>query len=53
MEIRLHGTRAEVEQAAARLRLVFNVIHRSRPRKDRNGSLYRLYLTVLSPTDPR
>jgi len=53
MNLRLHGTPAECEAAAARLRRTpgMTIQDESRPYPDRSGELVRIYLTVdLDPT---
>lgn len=52
MNIRLHGTRAEVDAAAERLGQVFDVVSARGPYADRQPSqLVRVYVEVrLDPT---
>jgi len=47
VKVRLHGTRAEVDQATRRLVEVFEVVAVSEPYRDRGASvLVRVYLEV-------
>jgi hypothetical protein len=54
VKVRLHGTRAEVDQATRRLVEVFDVVAVSEPYRDRGASvLVRVYLEVrLDATSP-
>lgn len=46
MQIRLHGTRDDVGQAAQQLHQLFTITRTSRLHPDRRGQLVRLYLDV-------
>lgn len=54
MKIRIMGTRAELEEAAARLGEVFELLEVSEPYQNRGGSkLYRLYVEAVVPAPSR
>jgi hypothetical protein len=46
MRIRLEGTIQEIDEAAVLLRQIFCVKKESKPYKNRNSDLYRVYITV-------
>jgi hypothetical protein len=49
MEIRLHGTLAEIESAAAVICSSFTILSERGDYPDRTGPLVRRYFTVLPP----
>lgn len=46
MKIRLEGTLQEIDAAAKQLRLIFRVGSVSKPYKNRNSDLHRVYIEV-------
>lgn len=46
MKIRLEGTLQEIDAAAKQLRLIFRVVSISKPYKNRNSDLHRVYIEV-------
>lgn len=46
MRIRLEGTIQQIDEAAEQLRQIFCVKKESKPYKNRNSDLYRVYITV-------
>ena len=46
MQIRIHGTKHEVDAMAEWLPAIFPVVQRVRIRKDNDGPLYRLYADI-------
>lgn len=46
MKIRLEGTIQQIDEAAEQLRQIFCVKKESKPYKNRNSDLYRVYITV-------
>lgn len=46
MKIRLEGTLQELDAAAEKLRLIFRVVSVSKPYKNRNSDLRRVYIEV-------
>lgn len=46
MKIRIEGTLQEIDAAAEKLRLIFRVGNVSKPYKNRNSDLHRVYIEV-------